>query len=344
MLAIRNETPFEPMIAVFPDIEGIDTLHAFVQATFTFHGSKLDVAEKQVAVPLADEYMGAPARSSLLRASELHIGKPSTDVVMVGDAWATPGYPVAEMDVELAVGPLRKFVRVFGDREWQGLSGHRISRPVPFERMPLVYERAFGGILEIDKEGKPTRTDGRNPIGTGPARLGRSGEATLRRLPNLEDPFDLIESPTDEPASACFGFVAPSWEPRRSFAGTYDETWATSRAPFLPRDFDSRFLNVAPPGLVSTTFLEGGETIFVQGASPTGPIRVRLPRCDLDVSVRISRKTESLQMRLQTVLIEPNEKRLGLAFHGSFRCDKRILQVEEIRFALRAIDIDTRAA
>lgn len=344
MFAIRNDTPFEPMIAVFPDIEGVDTLHAFMQATFTFHGSKLDVAEQQVPVPLADEYRGSPARSSMLRAGELHLGKPSTDVVMVGDAWATPGYPIAEMDVELAVGPVRKFVRVFGDREWHGISGHSISHPVPFERMPLVYERAFGGILEIDKEGNPTRIDGRNPIGAGPARLGRQGEATLRRLPNLEDPFDLIQSPSDEPAPACFGFVAPSWEPRRFFAGTYDEAWATMRAPFLPRDFDCRFLNVAPPGLVCNTFLEGGEPIHVRGASPTGPIHARLPRCELDVSVRISRKTHSVQMRLQTVLVEPNENRLGLSFHGMFRCDKRVLEVEEIRFGLRAIDIDTRAA
>lgn len=343
MFTIRNDTPFEPMIAVFPDIDGIDTLHVFLQATFTSRDSKVDIAERQVPVPLADEYQGKPAHSSILRASALHLGKPATDVVMIGEAWA-PSHPVPEMDVVLAVGPLRKVVRVFGDREWQGLTRHKISSAIPFARMPLVYEHAFGGILEIDKHGKPKRIDPRNPIGTGPARLEGTDEPSLRKLPNLEDPFDLIRSPTDEPAPACFGFIAPSWLPRFSFAGTYDETWQTTQAPFLPRDFDARFLHVAPPGLICTTFLTGGEPIHVLGASPLGPLHAHVPHCDLDVRVRVSRQTTLVPMRLQTVLIEPDAQRLELSFSGSITCDKRVLQVEEIHFALRAIDMNARAA
>lgn len=342
MLAINNHTPFEPMIAVFPDAEGVDTLHVFMQATFTLHGGRVEIAERQVPVQLVDEYLGKPGASSLLRAGQLHVGKPSTDVVMVGDAISMR--PVSEMNVELVVGPVRKVVRVFGDREWQGVLGDRISHPIPFDRMPLVYERAVGGTLEINRDGKIIRFDARNPVGVGPARLQGRSEVTQKRLPNLEDPLQLIRTPTDEPIPACFGFVAPSWEPRRLFAGTYDETWATTRAPFLPKDFDPRFFNTAPPSLVCKTFLQGGEPLRVLGASPYGPLNARIPRCDLDVWARIAGKIEPVMMRLETVLVEPNEMRIGLSFQGSVRCDKRILQVEEIHFGLQSIDIDTRAA
>lgn len=343
MFTLRNDTPFEPMIAVFPDVDGVDTLHALLHATFSLRGSTLEIAERQRKVQLVDEYIGEPARSSLRRAGELHTGKRATDVVMLGDAWAE-GHSVSEMDVALVVGPVRKTVRVFGDREWRGLSGHTISSAVPFARMPLVYERAFGGILEIDQDGHPVRMDPRNPLGVGPARLQGSDQATLRRLPNLEDPLHLLQSPRDEPPPACFGFVAPSWLPRSGFSGTYDETWQATRAPFLPADFDPRFLQVAPPGLVCPAFLQGGEPIYMLGASPHGPLHTHVPHCDVEVAVKVARKVESIPMRLQTLLIEPNEQRLGLSFHGALRCDKRILQVEEIRFGLRSIDIDTRAA
>lgn len=342
MLAIKNHTPFEPMIAAFPDIDGIDALHVFVQGTFTLRGARVEIAEHQMPVPLVDEYLGEAGASSLLRAGQLHIAKSSTDVVMLGEAISMR--PVTEMNVELVVGPVRKVVRVFGDREWQGILGDRISSPIPFERMPLVYERAFGGLLEVTEEGKPARFDGRNPIGRGPGRLRGRNEVTQRRLPNLEDPLQLIRTPVDEPAPACFGFVAPSWAPRRFFAGTYDKTWETMRAPFLPKDFDARFLNTAPPGLVCTTLLQGGEPLRVHGASPYGPVQTRLPCCDFDVYVRVAGKVVPVAMQLETVLVEPNELRLGLSFRGTIRCDKRLLQVEEVHFSLRAIDIDTRAA
>lgn len=342
MLAIRNDTPFEPMIAVFPDPEGIDTLHVFVQATFTLHGGRVEIADRQIPVQLVDEYMGKPGASSILRASQLHVGKPSTDVVMIGDAISMR--PVSEMNVELAVGPVRKVVRVFGDREWQGISRDRISAPVPFERMPLAYERAFGGLLEINDEGEGMRVDARNPLGVGPARLQRRREITQHKLPNLEDPFQLIRNPSDEPKPACFGFVLPSWQPRSSFAGTYDEAWSTTRAPFLPRDFDARFHNVAAPGLVCRSFLQGGESIQVRGASSYGPIQTHLPRCEFDVVARISRKKEPVHMDLETVLVEPNDLRIGLSFRGAIRCDKQVLKVEEIHFTLKSMSIDTRAA
>ena len=42
-------------------------------------------------------------------------------------------------------------------------------------------------------------------------------------VPNLEDPAAPLQQIGQTPAPACFAPIAPSWLPRRSYAGTYDE-------------------------------------------------------------------------------------------------------------------------
>src|SRR3712207_9360361 len=70
-----------------------------------------------------------------------------------------------QMDVRVSVGPASKTVRVFGDRVWDaGPAGAATKWVAPFERMPLVWERAFGGADQTDRG--PT-ADPRNPVGTG---------------------------------------------------------------------------------------------------------------------------------------------------------------------------------
>ena len=118
--------------------------------------------------------------------------KPSTDIVMVGEACATDKRPVTQLDVSLAVADLRKTIRVFGDRRWDaGLLGLHMTPPIPFESMPLIYERAFGGFHEVSPE--KTLYEPRNPIGTGFKGKRSNKEFTDTMLPNLEDPADLIK-------------------------------------------------------------------------------------------------------------------------------------------------------
>ena len=47
MLQVRNETPFEPGIFLFPDAQGVDTLYVVVKATFEVGREGPQVAEKQ---------------------------------------------------------------------------------------------------------------------------------------------------------------------------------------------------------------------------------------------------------------------------------------------------------
>lgn len=167
MLQLKNTPPFKTAIAVFPNEHGIETLYVAVKASFLI-GPKPDIAEIQQPLIMADEYWGEPGRSSLKYASELHLTKPLTDIVMIGEACAPDQRSVMQLDVELAVAGRKKVVRVFGDRQWtDGIIGLRMTPPAPFERMPLVYERAFGGVHEVNPEKQQVLFEARNPVGTG---------------------------------------------------------------------------------------------------------------------------------------------------------------------------------
>ncbi|HAK61154.1 MAG TPA: DUF2169 domain-containing protein [Nitrospiraceae bacterium] len=344
MLQLKNNTPFTPGIALFPNEHGVDSLYVTVKATFDIQGS-LTIADEQQPLIEADQYWGEPEQSSLKYASEYHLAKPYTDIILIGEACAHDKRPVKELDVSLSVGDYGKTVRVFGDRYWEkNMVGHGISSPQPFEVMPLVYERAFGGVHIVDPDTDEVVFEGRNPLGKGFVGKRTKKEIDGLVLPNLEAPANLISKPQDMPAPACFAPILPSWEPRKSFAGTYDEVWQHSRAPYLPSDFDSRFFNTAHPDLVCNGYLKGGEPAEVINASPEGPVRFVLPRCELNVKVWISGVTEQPPLNLETVLIEPSESRLIMFWRGVLECDKSGLKIEFVELELSRLQLTDKAA
>jgi len=332
MLQLKNNTQFEAAIAVFPNEKAIDSVHVMIKATFSI-GEKVAVASEQIPIIMADVYWGEPGRSSLRYASEYHLIKPTTDIVMAGLASAPDKKPVQGLDVLLSVGPYQKTVRVFGERRWVTgiLGGLGISLPAPFEAMPLVYERAFGGVYQPENEKKPLLYEPCNPVGVG--FLGKQKPKALKgtSLPNMEDPAQLIKKPGDQPAPAGFSFIAPSWQPRSLYAGTYDKQWTQKRAPYLPDDYDPRFLNTASQGLVCQAYLNGGEPVFITNMSPDGQLQFNLPQTEFDVDVRIEGKGQKPPLNLETVFFEPNEKRMSLLWRAAVTCDKKVLKVEEIR-------------
>ncbi len=339
MLQLRNEMPFTPGLFLFPDEKGVETLYPVVKATFTLHGDTLRVAGEQRPLLAGDEHWGAPETSSLKYASEAHLLQPRTGVVLVGEAHAPGGKPVSSCLVSVSVGPLKKVLQVFGDRVWSGgLLAPRPSRPEPFVKLPLTYERAFGGLHVVDAKQGRVLGESRNPVGRGFRGKRAASEMVGLPLPNVEDPGALIGGISDTPAPMGMGFVAPGWEPRKAFAGTYDEAWQKQRAPFLPLDFKPEFFRAASAGLWSATHLRGGEPVALANVSPRGGHRFQLPRCGLDVRLTVAGRTSPVQLRLETVLLEPSEGRVCMLWRGALACDKKVLQAEAATFRLTSLE------
>ena len=60
--------------------------------------------------------------------------------------------------------------------------------------------------------------------------------------------------------------------PRRGFAGTYGARWQRTRAPYLPVDFDPRFLQFAVGGMAFDFHLKGNETVNAQMVLTIGKV------------------------------------------------------------------------
>jgi hypothetical protein len=317
--ALENNTPYQVEPLILADEEGRPIVVVVAKGTFDVaHGRTLVLAAEQEKVCLTGTFNGEPGKSSPRLEPETAFAKPATDVVLLGTARA-PRQGTTEMDVELSVGRLRKTVHVTGDRVWfRSLGTATASRPVPFERIALSYENAFGGWDRSHEDLGRHAFEPRNPCGTGfRARTGRWEEGV--RLPNLEDPKRRITSPSDAPPPCGVGFTAPDWEPRRGYAGTYDGSWAAERLPLLPRDFDRRFFNAASEGLVASGHLRGDEEVRAIGVRTEGPLVFRLPALPPPRVVVAFRRAPDARPPavLDTVILDTDAARLCLLWRAS---------------------------
>ncbi len=333
MLEIKNRTPFAAALVPGLDREGRDTVTVIVKGTFDLGArTALAPSEKQAPIVHAETFHGEPGASSIKYEADACPAKKGTDVVLVGHACALR--PTASLDVSLSVGPVRKIVRVSGDRVWfRSLGGLAISDPIPFTRMPLVYERAFGGgdLAILDEAARPR--DPRNPLGVGFTSAVEPEQIEGVRLPNLEDPGSRIAAPTDRPPVAGFGVIGRDWLPRRAFAGTYDDAWQADRFPFLPADFDDRFFNGAHPALVSARPFKGGEAVHVTNVTEAGELGFRLPSAPPGVALSIRRVVTDPVPALDTVLIEPDLRRVVLTWRVTVPCPRLFLYIDHVRIS-----------
>jgi hypothetical protein len=303
-------------------LSGIDAaapaaLTLIVKGTFDLHpGKPATPAAKQLPLVGADEHTAEPGVSAVRYESDFVPFKPRADVLCVGKAHAPRGRPVTELEVHLAIGPVKKTIRVIGDRVWEralaGLS-HRIGAPAPFVTMPVSYDRAFGG----KDAGKPEgfRFYEANRVGRGYTRS--NGALAGLALPNLEDPADPVRHARSRPAPVSFGPVGRTWEPRVRCAGTYSQRWLKTQAPALPDDFDLGFYNCAPADQQIPGYLRGDEELVVRHMHPQhAEFRGRLPGVRVRAFVERRGGLNEVPMNLDTAWIDMEALTLALVWRG----------------------------
>jgi hypothetical protein len=329
VLQLNNETPFSTERAILLDGSGVQHWVVVIKATYAISSKAvLELAEEQEPVCVAPKYFGEPGKSSLARESELTFSHPGTDVIVNGSAHAPRGRAVDRMDVQVAVGSLRKHLRVVGERRWfRSLGALIMSEPVPFTQMPIRYERAYGGTTAGDLPA----SEPRNPIGRG--FVTARAQLVDQLLPNVEDISFPLRDGLDRPPPAGLGAVASTWAPRVQHAGTYDEAWVRDKLPLWPDDFSTLHFSAAPPGLHALEPLQGGEPVNLSGLSRDGPLALRLPREVLMVDTWIRRERVRQPVQLFRVILDPDEGRVVMVWRSSLKCGLRFREIGKTRVA-----------
>ena len=253
------------------------------------------------------------------------VPKPRGEVLVTGECCAPQHKPAQAVDVSLQAGNIRKDLQVFGDRHWKAGT---ITDPTPFKRMPVSWERAFGGPQFAT-----------NPLGKGAAKITAADGSTYLPLPNIENPRRLIGSPQDTPTPAGFAPLDMLWPQRYRKCGTYDQQWLQKHWPFFPEDMDFEFFNAAPEDQFADGFFQGGEQIQITNMHPQyAVVRSHLPNIRMRVFASLnpdfrqhvfpSFQLPSQQMgaheefreistRLETLWLFPNILRGVAIFRGS---------------------------
>jgi len=208
--------------------------------------------------------------------------------------------------VAAQVGTLRKTLVVHGDRFWDG---DRPGAAAEFARMPLRWDRAFGGPAFAA-----------NPLGKGAAPVELGG-ARFHPLPNIERPEAVLSSRQQQPAPAGFGPIEQTWPQRAQWRGTYDDAWLRKEFPAIASDTDWRFFNAAPEDQQQAEAFRGDESYAFHNMHPEHALlEGRLPglRARSFVTHRVGgqEKFKEVPSRLNTLWFFPEDGKIILAFQG----------------------------
>jgi hypothetical protein len=295
---------------------GRESLIVAIKGTFILpsSGEPPRLHESQVPLVLADTFTGAPGLSSPYEECDFAAEKGACDVLLNGSAYAPPGKAVERTRVALRVGAMEKSFDVVGDRVWRaGRTGVRASTPKAFTRQPISYDVAFGGT---SGEGANAISYAANPVGRGFHPDPKNKSVDGQSLPNTEEVGRPVTSPSDKLRPMAFGPLGRGWQPRASFAGTYDERWRDEDFPFLPRDFDPNYYQAAPDDQ-QLPLVRSDLEVQLSNLTPDGFRRFVIPY--FEASVRIlprQGEPEDLVAVLDTVFLEPDEERMTLTWRA----------------------------
>lgn len=236
--------------------------------------------------------------------------KPDSEILVSGDAVPPGGVPATEVSVgvRLTRGKTKlvdRTLRVIGDRSW-GTTGP--TEPVPFERMPVDWEHAFGG----------EKSDW-NLVGKGMAPIELENGDRIHPLANVEDPARPVTTKLDRPKPASFGPIDMTLPVHFKKMGTYDKRWKDEFFPGLAEDIDWSVFNVAHEDQRLAGWLDGSETFRIANMHPKhmvieGTLPQIVARCFLQE--RGKSGLHELPLRLETLHLFPTSARGVLIFRG----------------------------
>jgi len=328
MWEINNKTPFASEGSFKYDHTGKNTWIVIIKAGFDIlPGNEIKTAEDQPEILRSPEYNFEPGISSIKHDIDFIIDKPATDVILNGSAIAPSNKPVKKLEVGLKLGQhINKKLIVTGDRVWRNDILGTKSLTIPFAKMPIVYERAFGGTDITHKKQSKHGCIKENPVGTGFAR--KSANLKGQKVPNIENKKCVIKN-----QAAGFGAIAAHWEPRASFAGKFNKKNSNSEPISFNKDFDLRYNQQAPLDQQVKGYLTGKEQITLKNLHKDSSLSFKLPDIKPICLIRFDMSYIEKKPNLHTVIIEPDDNKLVMVWHTAIECHRKehLLQETIIR-------------
>jgi hypothetical protein len=317
-----NTTPV-PASFLVSEVAGKTARFGMVVAKATYRFDSRGPFDVDSADPIPIYPGDVPTPLGLLPRDDLPRSDPAFEVIVLGHAHAPRGRSAGQLSLHLRVGEVKRELIVFGDREWQ--SGGRVGSPKPFTKMPLTWDRAFGGSADIliDRDSPVTVADPTNRLGKGfdHTRAVEGLGATFnppegyprydskRPLPNLEDPAALIANWDDTPRPICWATVPldlglharRSIDPNESKEGLPE-------AGISP----AMFHRAHPDWVIS---IPPAETVVVaDGFLPEGPFAFAIHKLKVLVDWIIDKEQGTSELVPQMLVMLPDQKRYYLVF------------------------------
>jgi hypothetical protein len=268
-----------------------------VKATFAFVRDRPMVPVDPEPIAVTDQHLEQNPARSLIVAGDLAPYRPAADVTLHGHAVAFQGRPARSFQVRMMVARegrtiLDKPLFVRGSRDRSSAS----PEPVPFLKMPLVYELAARGI-----------DPGDNPSGI-PERPGSTANILDPRRPGLP---------------AGFGPIPEHWTARRATLGAMvDPRILRTSLPSFPEGFPWAFFHAAPEDQ-RIPFLQGDEWIALEGMhADTTRVTSALPGVRAVARVYGNKDDppggRPVQLAADTLSIDADRERCSVVWRGSF--------------------------
>lgn len=326
---------------------GRELLVVVIKGTFRFPNADephthFALHDEQQPLVMADTFTGEPGLSAPVYEVDFAPRKHQCDILVLGQAHAPHGRPATHVDVGVQVGPWHKRFTAVGPRHWDcGFATLRASSPERFVSQPISYDVAFGGVDAAHDAPDQHAAFMANPVGRGFHKHLRKEWVDGKPLPLTEEPGHSVGDPQGRYRPMSLGPLGRGWEPRLSFAGTYDADWLDRHFPFLPPDFDERYFQAAPPDqqVPLETFGGGPVDVTLFNLTPQGLTRFTIPSFQAPVHVFPKRgPREDYNATLDTIVIEPELQRFCVTWRVARPLKKNLHEIAQVMVGKKGRD------
>lgn len=272
-------------------------LTVLTKAAFDFepNGSMKLSASPVDEIAEGDVPAGEDPSGSVRNASDLVPFKPRVDATCWGYAHAPGGIPIPRLQARIAIAnqtgiTFDKVIDVIGDRTLAN------PNPIPFLKMPLIFERAYGGPEFAA-----------NPVG-----VGFGARANI--LPNLLYP----QGWNRDTEPAVFAPIPASWSRRSRLLGNQALNFSGESVVTIPEQLDVAYFQSAPEDQRLAS-LEGNEWLLFENLHPKHPrLTTRLPDiAGMVMAFGFQGADKQIPLRLDSLVIDAEREKCIVTCRGS---------------------------